>query len=249
MQTHSAFVDVQERGTLKSDMVLRGVKPEGGPLFGFTPEKEPLPPRKADKFYTDELSFTHMGMVHRGYDKEPIPREELYVKRSDPLHYPNFLMTKESDYYTWQKPATPFPIKEPPGIPDRSDSPLFMPDKMVKITTNEARRLNFDLSTQPFPKFLRSRSAPSRPPTKLAWASSPPASRAGTRGASVPVRAEPSPAAKLGGSPGGHPGGRMSATIPSGFQFSRTAPNPLDLPTSEVNSKRYDRMVGRVQGR
>lgn len=185
-----------------------------------------------------------MQMVHRTYDKEPFVREELYVKRSDPLHYPNFLMTKESDYYTWQKPATPFPIKDPPGIPDRSDSPLFTPDNLVKITTNEARRLNFDLSTQPFPKFLRSKSSPARPATKLAWASSPAGSPKGSRPSTSQAPFEvQTPAPQVGG----HPGGRMAATIPSGFQFSRTATNPLDLPIPEVNNRRYDRMVGRVQ--
>jgi len=243
MQTHSAFVDVQERGTAKSDAKLRGIPP--GPLFGFTPEKGPPKPKEAKPFHVDEYSFTHMNLVHRTYDKEPYFQEELYVKRSDPLHYPNFLHVKESDYYTWQKPATPFPIKPPPEPPDRSDSPLFTPDNLVKITTNEARRLNFDMSTQPFPKFLRSQTAPSSRPqtTKLAWASSPPPSRAATRGASLPVKAD-----KAEHFPKS-PGGRMAATIPSGFQFCRTAPNPDNNPTAETNSKRYDRMTARVQGR
>lgn len=151
----SAWLDGNEQASQKSGRVLFGEDPRAQHvLYGYTTLPPPPPQPKPDQFTTEkELAFSSRALVERRWLKRSV--SEGTWLRSDPLHYPNFLRVWPEDYLKRDPPLPKPKINEPPGLPDRSASPLFWADKDVKPTSEQASRLNVDLSLHTHPRFLQ----------------------------------------------------------------------------------------------
>merc|ERR1719453_2939918 len=115
----TAWVDMRERAM---DTAAQRNNPgmETQTLWGFVPPATPAPPRKDGPMFTvSEPTFTGGHMVHRVYNMQPgVPTllpEPLMVNRTSPHHFPNFMRSKDVDYYKRERPIQTAPLPGPPS--------------------------------------------------------------------------------------------------------------------------------------
>lgn len=226
MTNPSGWLDFTEKATQTYYANFRGIPPDRV-LWGGAAPRLPAPPRRQSYFNISEVGMTSGTMLTRTYAKEPYVVEPLNASRTCPMHFPNYLRTKERDAYTkaaeYQGLATEMgcPNKPdwvrasiPPETPkkDYSGSPLFLDDRRVRVGPQEARRLNVDLSSTSFPRAYSSPAVararpgwtPGRSPDRWAWAARP-----------ADARAQSSPASPASPAPGSRSCSRSDVSSPS----------------------------------